>query len=69
MKGIIQKEQMNPLLLEYSPELWHAPVGAYLVKKEAGIDDQDVLTAIEFHTSGRPDMTLLEKSHLCRRLY
>ncbi|MCY7723593.1 bis(5'-nucleosyl)-tetraphosphatase (symmetrical) YqeK, partial [Bacillus pumilus] len=27
MKGIIQKEQMNPLLLEYSPELWHAPVG------------------------------------------
>ncbi|MDM5298818.1 bis(5'-nucleosyl)-tetraphosphatase (symmetrical) YqeK [Bacillus pumilus] len=61
MKGIIQKERMNPLLLDYSPELWHAPVGAYLVKKEAGMDDQDILTAIEFHTSGRPDMTLLEK--------
>lgn len=61
MKGIIQKEQMDPLLLEYSPELWHAPVGAYLVKKEAAIHDQDILTAIEFHTSGRPNMTLLEK--------
>ncbi|AMM97970.1 bis(5'-nucleosyl)-tetraphosphatase (symmetrical) YqeK [Bacillus pumilus] len=61
MKGIIQKEQMNPLLLEYSPELWHAPVGAYLVKKEVAIHDQDILTAIEFHTSGRPNMTLLEK--------
>lgn len=61
MKGIIQQEQMNPLLLKYSSELWHAPVGAYLVKKEVGIDDQDILTAIEFHTSGRPNMTLLEK--------
>ncbi|WP_367912379.1 bis(5'-nucleosyl)-tetraphosphatase (symmetrical) YqeK [Bacillus pumilus] len=61
MKGIIQQEQMNPLLLEYSPELWHAPVGAYLVKKEVAINDQDILTAIEFHTSGRPNMTLLEK--------
>ncbi|MFS0655234.1 bis(5'-nucleosyl)-tetraphosphatase (symmetrical) YqeK [Bacillus sp. 179-C3.3 HS] len=61
MKGIIQKERMNPQLLDYSPELWHAPVGAYLVKKEVGIDDEEVLNAIEFHTSGRPNMSLLEK--------
>ncbi|MGE6629229.1 bis(5'-nucleosyl)-tetraphosphatase (symmetrical) YqeK [Bacillus sp. NPDC077027] len=61
MKGVIQSEGMNPALLDYSPELWHAPVGAYLVEKEVGIQDTDVLSAIEFHTSGRPNMTLLEK--------
>jgi predicted HD superfamily hydrolase involved in NAD metabolism len=42
-------------------ELWHAPVGAYLVEKEVGIVDSDILNAIRFHTSGRPNMTLLEK--------
>jgi predicted HD superfamily hydrolase involved in NAD metabolism len=61
MKQIIQEQGMDPLLLEYNSELWHAPVGAYLVKKEAGITDQEILDAVRFHTSGRPGMTLLEK--------
>jgi predicted HD superfamily hydrolase involved in NAD metabolism len=61
MKEIIVREKMPPILLEYSPELWHAPVGAYLVEKEVGITDQEVLSAIKFHTAGRADMTLLEK--------
>ena len=29
---------MDKELLEYNSELWHAPVGAYLVEKEAGIN-------------------------------
>lgn len=61
MKEIILREKMPLMLLEYSPELWHAPVGAFLVEKEVGISDRDVLSAIKFHTSGRADMTLLEK--------
>jgi predicted HD superfamily hydrolase involved in NAD metabolism len=48
-------------LLEYNSELWHAPAGAYLAEKEAGIIDPEVLEAIRFHTSGRPGMTLLDK--------
>lgn len=61
MKQIILDQNMPEDLLVHNMELWHAPVGAYLVEKEAGITDCDVLDAIRYHTSGRPNMTLLEK--------
>ncbi|MGG1400474.1 bis(5'-nucleosyl)-tetraphosphatase (symmetrical) YqeK [Bacillus salipaludis] len=61
MREIILTQGFPQDLLEYNAELWHAPAGAYLVKKEAGITDPDVLTAIRYHTSGRPGMSLLEK--------
>ncbi|TWE02463.1 putative HD superfamily hydrolase involved in NAD metabolism [Neobacillus bataviensis] len=61
MKEIIMSQGLPQDLLLYNTELWHAPVGAYLVEKEAGVSDNDVLDAIRYHTSGRPNMTLLEK--------
>ncbi|MEI5905767.1 bis(5'-nucleosyl)-tetraphosphatase (symmetrical) YqeK [Bacillus spongiae] len=61
MKAILIKEKEDPRLLDYNEELWHAPVGAYLVKEEAGITEDTILKAIRYHTSGRPNMTLLEK--------
>ncbi|MED3624518.1 bis(5'-nucleosyl)-tetraphosphatase (symmetrical) YqeK [Neobacillus thermocopriae] len=61
MREIIKSQSFPQDLLEYNAELWHAPVGAYLVEKEAGITDNEVLDAIRYHTSGRPGMTLLEK--------
>ncbi len=61
MKSIIIKQKMDKELLEYNGELWHAPVGAFLAEKEAGITDSEVLDAIRYHTSGRPNMTTLEK--------
>ncbi|WP_075982371.1 bis(5'-nucleosyl)-tetraphosphatase (symmetrical) YqeK [Bacillus massilinigeriensis] len=61
MKAIIEKEQMPADLLDYNSELWHAPVGAYLAEKEAGISDKEILDAIRYHTSGRKGMTILEK--------
>lgn len=61
MKQIIMEQKMDPNLLLFHSELWHAPVGAYLVEQEAGIMDKDILNAIRFHTSGRPNMSLLEK--------
>lgn len=61
MKEIIIEQGFPQNLLEYNSELWHAPVGAYLTEKEAGIIDPEVLEAIRFHTSGRPGMTLLDK--------
>ncbi|KHD35136.1 phosphohydrolase [Clostridium acetobutylicum] len=41
--------------------LLHGLAGRILAKKIIGIDDEDVLNAIEFHTTGRPNMSLLEK--------
>ncbi|WKA60065.1 bis(5'-nucleosyl)-tetraphosphatase (symmetrical) YqeK [Planococcus shenhongbingii] len=61
MKSILISENMDPLLLEYHAELWHAPVGAYMARTEFGIDDEDVLNAIKYHTTGRPGMSDLEK--------
>ena len=39
----------------------HAKVGALLAEKKYDIEDQEVLSAIRWHTTGKPDMTLLEK--------
>ncbi|MBT2569115.1 bis(5'-nucleosyl)-tetraphosphatase (symmetrical) YqeK [Planococcus sp. ISL-110] len=61
MKSIIVSEKLDPLLLEYHSELWHAPVGAYLAETEFGVEDRDVLNAIRYHTTGREDMSDLEK--------
>lgn len=61
MQQIIIDEGMPKELLLYNSELWHAPVGAFLVQNEVGIDDVDILDAIRYHTSGRTNMTILEK--------
>lgn len=61
MKSIIEKQQMDPLLLEYHSELWHAPVGAYVAAYEFGVTDEDILNAIRYHTTGRAGMSDLEK--------
>ena len=44
-----------------NPTLLHAKMGAYLAKEKYGIRDEKVLLAIESHTTGRPDMSMLEK--------
>lgn len=41
--------------------LLHAKVGALYAKIKYGVDDEDILSAIRYHTTGRPNMTLLEK--------
>jgi predicted HD superfamily hydrolase involved in NAD metabolism len=61
MKEIISNQGFPTDLLDYNAELWHAPAGAYLVQREAGITDQEVLSAIRYHTSGKAGMSLLEK--------
>ncbi|SFC52558.1 putative HD superfamily hydrolase of NAD metabolism [Bacillus sp. 491mf] len=61
MEEIIKRENFPKDLLLYNKELWHAPVGAYLVEREVGITDADILQAITYHTSGHEQMTMLDK--------
>lgn len=61
MEEIIRTEQLPQELLHYDKELWHAHVGAWAVQNEHQIHDEEVLDAIRYHTSGRADMTLLDK--------
>ncbi len=44
-----------------NPSLLHAKLGAYLAKDKYDIGDEEILIAIQSHTTGRPDMNLLEK--------
>lgn len=41
--------------------LLHAKVGVYIAKKKYNITDKEILGAIRHHTTGKPDMTQLEK--------
>lgn len=44
-----------------APDLLHAKLGAYFARTEYGIEDEEVLSAIRCHTTGKPEMTLLEE--------
>jgi predicted HD superfamily hydrolase involved in NAD metabolism len=44
-----------------NPELLHAKLGAYYAKTKYGIDDKEILSAIKYHTTGKPDMSMMEK--------
>lgn len=43
------------------PHLLHGKLGAYYAKKKYNVDDNDILDAITYHTTGKPDMSLLGK--------
>ena len=44
-----------------NPKTHHAPAGAYIAQKEFGITDEEILSAIRWHTIGKINMTLFEK--------
>ena len=46
---------------EDNPYLLHGKLGAYYANTQFSIDDKDILNAINYHTTGRPNMSLLEK--------
>lgn len=47
---------------EYAnPELLHAKLSAVYAEEKYGITDKEILSAICFHTTGKPAMTTLEK--------
>jgi len=60
-----QKEYLK-LLIEEDPKLANVPsfsihqyAGAYLARKDFGIDDEEILDAIAYHASGKPNMNWL----------
>lgn len=44
-----------------NPALLHAKLGAFLAMHKYKISDKDIISSILYHTTGRPDMLLLEK--------
>lgn len=60
-------EQQLEMAKRYSGNLFtekkiiHSSAGATFVKEDLGIEDKEILDAICYHTTGRGDMTVLEK--------
>ncbi|SDI94107.1 bis(5'-nucleosyl)-tetraphosphatase (symmetrical) YqeK [Salimicrobium halophilum] len=48
-------------LLNYSPVLWHGPVGVKMLEKEWGPLDRSVQAAIASHTTGNAIMSIYDK--------
>ncbi len=46
---------------EKNPDMLHGKLGAYYAKARYEVDDDEILDAITYHTTGRPNMTLLDK--------
>lgn len=61
--AICEKAHLNVTAVERAnpTALLHAKAGAYLAEHKYGVEDMDILNAIRYHTTGRPDMSRLEK--------
>ena len=44
-----------------APQVLHAVIGPYIAKDKYGVEDPEILSAIRWHTTGKPDMAPLEK--------
>ena len=44
-----------------NPDLLHGKLGAYYAANKCGVKDEGILSAITYHTTGKPGMNLLEK--------
>ncbi|GIO35918.1 HD domain-containing protein [Paenibacillus antibioticophila] len=60
-EAVMLEHGLQPELLQYDRQLLHAEIGAYVAEQEYGIRDEEVLNAVRYHTSGREQMTLLDK--------
>lgn len=47
-------------VLKYPP-IWHAFCGKYVVESVYNIDDENIKSAIFYHSTGKPEMNMLEK--------
>ncbi|MDS0528389.1 bis(5'-nucleosyl)-tetraphosphatase (symmetrical) YqeK [Clostridium sp. SHJSY1] len=44
-----------------APELWHSIVGPIVARNLLKVDDEEILSAMRWHTTGKENMTKLEK--------
>lgn len=61
MRDVIISENLDLDMLTFGSSIWHGPIAATYVQKHLGIDDDEILRAIKFHTTGTNDMSLIEK--------
>ena len=60
-KEVITNHYGEDILKIYSEPLWHSFSAAALAKDYYGVKNPDIIKAVENHTIGRADMSILEK--------
>ena len=58
---VIKEEGFDPDLLNWNRAIWHGIVGSWFIKRDLGITDPEILSAIRCHTTGKPGMSKLDK--------
>ena len=57
----IKEKQLDPKLANWNNSIWHGVVGRYFVADELEVRVPEILLAIERHTVGAAEMSLLDK--------
>ena len=65
MYQVVRQHDLDSNLLSYGSEILHGPVCAALMKADYGIEDEETLIAIKYHTTGRKEMTKLKIGIYC----
>lgn len=64
-RELLQYFERNGIMLteteRASRKTWHAMAGADFLRRELHVTDEDILSAVRWHTTGRAGMTLLDK--------
>ncbi|MEG3297680.1 bis(5'-nucleosyl)-tetraphosphatase (symmetrical) YqeK [Streptococcus suis] len=58
---LIAKYDLDKDLLNWDNNIWHGVVGAYKIAEDFGLEDEEIFQAIQRHTVGAGQMTLLDK--------
>lgn len=58
---LIDQHQLDPALKDWDNAIWHGLVGSYKVAADFAVTDSVILQAIQRHTVGAADMTVLDK--------
>lgn len=58
---LIAKYGLDRDLLNWDNNIWHGVVGAYKIAEDFGLKDEEIFQAIQRHTVGAGQMTLLDK--------
>lgn len=61
--GVISEAGIELTPVEYvNRKLWHAIAGAAYIRNVMGINNRDLIKAVRYHTTGRAEMSPLEKT-------
>ncbi len=60
LNSLVRKYNLPDVYLD-KPNLAHGKLAVCFMKEELGIEDDDILNAVSYHTTGRDNMSFLEK--------